>query len=249
MTDKTDPLLMPGMLQLTKNFEHVAGMVLKDNYDWLHLSSGMERSGKSVFSLWLAKILSERSGLKFDWKGLSTVFFDEANLDKKLMNVPNGSVVILDEAGENLFSRKSITSQQINLVQTLMAYGSKNIFLILNIPSWRFIDKFVRVSRIKSLAIVKTQPRVVAEGEGQRHTRGRGYFSLYTRSNVLKASRVIAGQEGKLRNPAFFGYFHDFKTYYPREWEVYNRKKWDYLNRKGKEKKIDLEAEKDLGLV
>lgn len=220
------------MIQLTRNFKHAGGMVIKDNWDWLHVTAGMERSGKTGFSFWLAMILNKYSGLKFDWQNLSTVYFNEPNLSKRLMNVPDKSIVILDEAGEAMFSRKSIEKAQINLVQTLMAFGAKNVFLICNIPNWRWLDKYVRQERIKSLAVIKTRGSLIEDGGKQRGTRRRGYFSIYPRKQVLRASRTFAGQEGKLRDPSFFGYFPDFKYSYPKVWEVYSKQKWDYLNAK-----------------
>ena len=224
--------MKPGMIQLTRNFKHAAGMVRKDNWDWLHVTSGMERGGKSGFSLWLALILSKYGGLNFDWKNLSTVFFNEPNLAHKLMNVPNKSIVILDEAGESMFSRKSIEKAQINLIQTLMAFGAKNVFLICNIPNWRWLDKYVRQERIKSLAVIRTRGRVITDSDGERGTRGRGYFSIYPRKQVLRASRTFAGQEVKLKDPSFFGFFPDFKYYNQTVWSVYIKKKWEYLNAK-----------------
>lgn len=214
---------------LESNLRDVSRMVLTENWDWLHLNSGMERGGKSSFGLFQAKFLSEQ-GLNFDWSpALSHIFFLEPNLSSKMMALPDRSVAILDEGGEAMFSRDAIDRAVKDVIKTLMIYGSKNIFLIINIPNWRWIDRYVRESRVRSLAQIFTFPKTVNDAGVLRVTRSRGFFSLYSRKQVLKASR---SEFQELRDPLHTGRFGNFAVDYPKEWAWYAAKKTAFLDSK-----------------
>lgn len=214
---------------LKGNLDNFAYNVKKHNWDWLHINSGMERSGKSGFSLFMARFLSEECGLKFDWSpDLKNVFFFEKNLAAKMMKISDKSVVLLDEGGEMLMSRRAMEKEVVNIIQTLMIYGSKNIFLIINIPDWRWLDKYVRESRIRSLCVVRTRPRFVLDEGKRRVIRERGYYSFYARQPVVNASR----NDDELGKAGFRGRFGNFARAYPREWECYSAKKTAFLENK-----------------
>lgn len=212
---------------LVSNLKDIAYLIHHHNFDWAHLNSGLERGGKSGFALLLAWFLSKVCGMKFDWSpAMSHVFFYDANTAEKMMNIENGSVVILDEGGEALFSRKAMSAIAIEVVQTLMRYGSKNIFLIINIPDWRWIDKYVRTSRVRSLARIRTKPkRVKVEGEW-RVIRERGFYRFHSRKQVIRATRM----KEKLGEPVFAGRFPDFRKEHPQEWAWYEVKKFAFLH-------------------
>ena len=225
-------------LVLQSNLDDVIDIVLRDNWDWLLINSGIERGGKSSFSLFQAKYASAH-GLKFDWSpALKHVFFYERNLSEKMMNIPDKSVVIIDEGGEVLFSRKAIENEVIKIIQTLMIYGSKNILLIINIPDWRWIDKYIRLARVRSLAHIKTQPYLKEQrGGGYRMKRARGYYDFYTRKQVIAASRNTGNQpEGVLDRPRFAGRTSFFGSFYGKEWGWYSKKKTAFLEEKKKKK-------------
>jgi hypothetical protein len=216
---------------LESNLRDVSRMVLTENWDWLHINSGMERGGKSSFGLNQAWFLSQQ-GLAFDWSpALSHIFFLERNLSSKMMSLPDRSVAILDEGGEAMFSRDAIDRAVKDVIKTLMIYGSKNIFLIINIPNWRWVDRYVRESRVRSLAQIFTFPKTVRDGEGLRVTRARGFFSLYSRRQVLKASR---SEFQELRDPLHTGRFGNFAVSHPEEWGWYAAKKTAFLDAKKK---------------
>ena len=219
MTATLDPVYISNLKDISYN-------VLKNNWDWVHLNYGLERGGKSGKSLLMAKEL-EKLGLKFDWSpDLPLVHFWEENMSKKLMNVPDKSIVIIDEGGENLLSRRAMEKEVVEIIQTLMVYGAKNVFLIINIPDWRWIDRYVRQSRVRSIARVRTFASAV-EVEGEtRFSRERGYYSFYSRRKVLMASNAV---EAKLGKPSFSGRFPNFASEYPADWKNYSEKKNNFL--------------------
>lgn len=218
---------------LTSNLEDASYNVLAHGWDWLHLNSGMERGGKSSFALEQCMFLSKR-GLKFDWsEALSHVFFFEPHLAKKMMLLPPSSVIMLDEGGEMLMSRRALEHEVVNIVQTLMVYGARNTFLIINIPNWRWIDKYIRQSRVRSLCDVYTFARPVRVGGATRFVRARGFYGFYSRRKVLKASQTEYKHLGK---PSFRGRFQSFASLFPREWSFYMARKMGFLREKAKRK-------------
>lgn len=221
---------------LAKELTHIAFNVQKNNWDWLHLNSGMERGGKSNFSLAQAKFLSDL-GLKFDWSPeLKNIVFIEPNISEKLFNIENQSIVVLDEGGEMLLSRQAMKREVVDIVQTLMVYGAKNIFLIINIPDWRWIDKYVRESRVRSLCNVQTYPRYIETPDGVRVTRDRGFYSMYSRRKILDA---CAREPPQLGRPNFSGRFNDFSADYPDIWANYTAKKMRFLEDKARKKEVE----------
>jgi len=226
---------------LQNNFADILDAIQRDNWDWLHLNSGIERGGKSSFALFQAKLASE-NGLKFDWSPkLNHVFFYEKNLAKQMMNLPDRSVAIIDEGGEVLFSRRAIEKEVIEIIQTLMIYGSKNILLIINIPDWRWIDKYIRLARVRSLAKIRTYPYM----KKGRMKRARGFYEMYTRAQVINASRGLGSHsEGYLGSPSFGGRAKFFGSYYEKEWDWYSKKKTEFLKKK-KEKQAQKKRKQD----
>lgn len=234
---------------LESNLYDVSQMILHENWDWLHLNSGMERGGKSSLALFQAKFLSEQ-GLKFDWSpALSHVFFLEPNLSAKMMSLPDKCVAILDEGGEAMFSRDAIDRTVKDVIKTLMIYGSKNVFLIINIPNWRWIDRYVRESRVRSMAEIFTFPKATVDAgspSGFRVSQKRGFFSLYSRNQVLQASRSDFRQ---LSAPLHSGRFGNFATAHPKEWEWYVAKKVAFLESKREKGDARVKAREQKSLV
>lgn len=211
---------------LASNFKDIAYNVKQNNWDWLHFNSGIERGGKSGFSLSQAKYVSSL-GMEFDWsKDLKNIFFLEPNLAEKMLDLEPKSVVILDEGAESLLSRQAMSSAVIDVIQTLMVYGAKNIFLIINMPDWRWIDKYVRESRIRSLCDVRTYPRTVNDNGEARIVRERGFYSFFSRRKVLRYGQFDPPRLGK---PSFNGVFDNFAELYPEEWAWYSEKKTKFL--------------------
>lgn len=208
----TDKLLAEGEEILNSNLTDFCYNIKKHGWDWLHVNSGLERGGKSSFSLQLARKI-HGNGLSFDWQNLDNLYFWEKDLAKKLLKVPNQSLVIIDEGAENMFSRQALKKEVTDVIQTLMVYGMKEIFLIINIPDWRWIDSYIRKSRVRSLAVVKTRPRYVKTTEGQRMIRERGFYYWYTRRAVRRASLGSElNQKTTLGTPLFTGKIGAFQN-------------------------------------
>lgn len=213
-----------------KNFNDISYNVSHFNWDFLLINSGLERSGKSALSFDQAYYLW-KTGLKFDWSpDLKNVYFFEPNLAKKMLNLEKQSVAIIDEGGENLLSRKAMEKEVIEIIQTLMVYGAKNIVLIINMPDWRWLDKYVRESRVRALFEVWSYPKWIKDSEGNTIcSRERGFYRAYSRKKVLEASRKEPPRLGK---PSFYGRFKSFESVYPEAWKWYEVKKTNFLMEK-----------------
>jgi len=213
---------------LKSNLDDIANLVLYNDFDWLHLNGGMERVGKTSFCFWLVKYL-ESKGLKFDWSpDLKNVFFIEKNLSGKLLSLPQHSIAVLDEGGEVLFSRNAMKRFQGQLIQTLFAYGAKNIVLIINIPNWRKVDVSIREDRVRSLTICKSKPKKALVENNLRFERERGFYRFFTRKQVLRATKF----KTKLGTAMFAGHVPAFNNFYPKEWGWYKDRKEGFLKDK-----------------
>lgn len=223
-----------------ENWRHICFNVLNENWDWVNLTSGKERTGKTNHSFWNARVCSDY-GLKFDWTSkLSNVFFGEKDLYQKLLAVPPKSFVVLDEGAEMLFSRRAMERANISLIQLLMAYGTRNIILQINIPSFRYIDKYIRQRRISSLEIVKSFPHTILRNGERYHTRIRGFYQAYNGTSARKASGgELGGQEKLLRNAGYHGYLPGFKDYWPDIWAAYEERKMEFLLNKSKKTQVE----------
>lgn len=211
---------------LASNFMDITYSIRNLSWDWLNVNSGIERGGKSDFGLSQAWWLSHEGGMKFDWSpAMSNVFFYEPAMAEKMMTVPDESVVIIDEGGETLFSRKAMKREVSEIIQTLMRYGSKRIFLIINIPDWRWIDRYIRTSRVRSLIKIKTKAQKIMVDGRLTMVRERGFYRFYTRNMVKRASK----KKEHLGDPAFFGVFESFGKEHPEEYAWYKAKKDAFL--------------------
>ena len=216
---------------LTSNLADICYNIQRHDWDWLNVIDGNERTGKSNNALWLAKFASD-AGLKFDWEGMSHVFLKEKHLHEKLIGIPNNSVVIIDEGGENLFSRTSMRGGNIKMVQTLMAYAAKNIFLIICIPNWRWIDVYIREARVRSVLHSFSVPKWEWDSQEKKWymVRERGFYSFYSRRRIVGMNQEQGFNKGfKKLEPNFSGKIPFFGDVYKNEWAAYRDKKMSYL--------------------
>jgi hypothetical protein len=133
----------------------------KDN-DGVYVVDGPEGSGKSVFGMQLAK--------KFDPNfSLERVCFTPTEFTRAIIRAKKGQCVVFDEAFTGLSSRGSLTEVNKLLVSLMMEMRQKNLFVIIIMPTFFLLDKYVALWRARGLFHIYTK------------NRKRGYWMYFNR--------------------------------------------------------------------
>lgn len=130
--------------KVKENLDRVKYIQDRD-FDAVILIDGMERVGKSVLAMNCANYLSDTNfGLANYSRGLR-------DCAKKIKELPDKSVIILDEASL-IFNSKSSTSKPVKALLKLMdVVGQKNLIFILCLPSFFDLPKAMAIRRSKFL--------------------------------------------------------------------------------------------------
>ncbi len=115
----------------------------KDN-DWVWIVDGSEGSGKSVLTMQLAKILDPTFCLE-------RMCMTPQEFTKAILTARKGQCVVFDEAFTGLSSRASLTEINKLLVGLMMEMRQKNLFVIIVMPTFFMLDKYVALFRASGL--------------------------------------------------------------------------------------------------
>jgi hypothetical protein len=115
----------------------------KDN-DYVFIVDGEEGSGKSVFAMQLGKYLDPTLNL-------DRVCFTPDEFIKSINDAKKSQCIIYDEAYTGLSSRASLSEINNLLVGMMMEMRQKNLYIIIVMPTYFLLDKYVAVWRAKGL--------------------------------------------------------------------------------------------------
>lgn len=107
--------------------------------------AGFERAGKSTMGLTIGYILSD---------GTLTVNNIAANTTEaieKLENLPDKSVLVIDEAALMLSSKDVMKKEQRQIIKILNIIGMKRMILIVIIPNFFDLNRYIAVDRSRFL--------------------------------------------------------------------------------------------------
>jgi hypothetical protein len=171
---------------LKKEISYYLDHRLKDNLDTKVIKSlqqkdkdcvlvidGKEGSGKSTLALQVAKYVDPSLDL-------SRVVFDAESFRQAIFKAKKGQAVVFDEAFTGLSSRASLSGINRALVSLMMQMRQKNLFVVMVLPTFFLLDKYVALFRTRALIHVY-------ESSGTR-----GYFRLY--NSKLKKYLYLAGK-------------------------------------------------------
>lgn len=149
--------------RLKANFDNKIKPDLKKNdKDCFIAVDGSEGAGKSTLALQIGKYVDPTLNL-------DRVCFDSEDFRKKVLHAKKGQAVVFDEAFVGLSSRASLSKVNTALVSMMMQARQKNLFVIIVLPTFFLLDKYVAIWRTRSLIHVY-------ESGGRR-----GYFKVYNR--------------------------------------------------------------------
>jgi len=192
---------------MKKNLD-LARRTIKKDWDMVYLIDGAEGSGKSVLAQQIGFYCAPRMKLK-------NIVFNPDDFRKRVLDSGKYDCVIFDEAYAGLSSRKAMSDINKGLVAMLTEIRQKNLFIIVVLPSFFDMDKYVALWRSRFLVHVFA------------HKFRRGYFTFYN-FNKKKRMYILGKKYYNYRAviPSFRGSFTDF---YPLGKEKYKKLKADSL--------------------
>jgi hypothetical protein len=135
---------------------------------------GKEGSGKSFLALQIGKYFDKSLTL-------DRVCFSAEEFKNAIFKAKKGQCIIFDEAFTGLSSRSSLSSVNRALISLAMQMRQKNLFVIIVLPTFFLLDKYIALFRTKALIHVY-------ESKGKR-----GYFRIYNYSK--KKNLYMLGQK------------------------------------------------------
>ncbi len=146
---KPDKLYVDGKLNQQIDNKVIPNVQRKDS-DGVYIVDGTEGSGKSVFGMQLGK--------KFDPNlSLDRICFTPEEFTKAIIKAKKHQCIIFDEAFTGLSSRGSLTEVNRLLVALMMEMRQKNLYVIIIMPTFFLLDKYVALWRARGLFHIYTR--------------------------------------------------------------------------------------------
>jgi len=164
----------------------------KKDKDCFLVIDGNEGSGKSTLAMQIGKYADPSLNMK-------RIVFNAEDFREAVLAAKKGQCVIYDEAFTGLSSRSSLSMINKVLVSLSMQMRQKNLLILIVLPSYFLLDKYIALFRARALFHVY-------ESSGRR-----GYFTVYNRK--LKKMLYLIGQRTysyntKLVRTSFRGRFY-----------------------------------------
>lgn len=188
---------------LDRNLANVKQAILKKDMDFLLVITGAERVGKSSLALHTATTIQPDFSVE-------QVVFDIQTLYEQVYKLKPGSVVIIDEGATAFFSRDAMSGDVKDGVKLLTVMGERNLFVIICVPSFFILDKYIREYRVSGVAKVID----------------RGKFRYYSRPRLKKSFQGKTNKRFSWKSPVFEERFPAFTG---KIWNEYTAKKAEYL--------------------
>jgi len=145
----------------------------KKDKDCVIAIDGTEGTGKSTLAIQIGKYVDPTLDL-------TRVVFDAESFRQAIFKAKKGQCVIFDEAFTGLSSRASLSGINRALVSLMMQMRQKNLFVIMVLPTFFLLDKYVALFRTRALIHV------------YESSQRRGYFRIYNRK--LKKYLYLMGK-------------------------------------------------------
>ena len=128
---------------LLANLEQIKTKLTRDE-DYVLAIDGREGSGKSVFGMQVAKAIDPT--LSLDRICMNAQQFKDA-----IYKAQKGQAIIFDEAFSGLSSRGSMSEINRMLVSLMMQMRQKNLFVVVILPTFFMLDRYVAIFRSRGL--------------------------------------------------------------------------------------------------
>ena len=125
----------------------------KRDMDCVFIVDGKERMGKSVFAMSLAGYVSSVFKKKFN---LSNICMNHTELRNRIMNAEKNDSIIYDEAHGGMGSSGALTEVNRLLKDMMMEMGQKNLMVIVVLPTYFLLERYIALFRTRGLFHVYT---------------------------------------------------------------------------------------------
>jgi len=191
--------------RLNKNLiNKVKKSVQKRDKDRVIIVDGGEGNGKSTFAFQLALTLDDT----FD---LRNVCFNPQEFTRAISQAKKYECIVFDEAFTGLSSRGALSEVNRMLVSLMMEIRQKNLFVIIVLPTFFLLDKYVALWRARDLFHIY-------ERKGER-----GFWVYYNRNK-----KKLLYLKGK-KEYTYIGVKSNFRGRFIKKWVIDEEK---YLQRK-----------------
>lgn len=194
------------MPQVTDNFIKAVRKIIKtQDYDWLHVIVGNEGVGKTS----LGHCLSKKMWPNFNLETDSIFTTDDLISRVKAAKNKPGRAVVVDEGALVFFTRDSMSKANKEAVKLLTGMRQFNMFVVICVPNFWILDRYVREHRVKTVS------RVVK----------RGWFHHYSPKKVKQIRRDKKTLKTIWPDYDFRESFGNSAELWPDEWALYKNKK------------------------
>lgn len=203
-------------MEETRRFlKSVREIITKKDYDWLHVIAGPEGIGKTSLGGSMCKEIDPRFRLDKD------SIFSYDDMVAKIKKSYPGKSVLIDEGALIFFSRDYASTKSKDAVKLLTTMRSFNLFVVVCIPNFWILDKYIREHRVKTLS------RVVK----------RGWNWHYCPDTTRDIKRYKNSFKTIWPGFDFRDTYPDYAKLYPEEWEAYKKKKAESTLNQGRKKR------------
>lgn len=166
--------------RLKKALDLAKHRVLKRNWDYVAIISGIPGSGKSTFSRSVARYCCP-------WFSLKYIAFTAKEFIKITNECPKYSAVVLDESFQSLNTRITMSPEFRRIISHLQLLRQKHLFIFLCLPNFFDLTKGVAIFRASHLFVTYASKeglrgRFLAWGRNEKrklYVKGSKYLDLF----------------------------------------------------------------------
>lgn len=211
---------------------------MPDDWDFCLVVSGtgMVRVGKSMLAQQIGYYVAHTMSTPFS---LENVVFNGDELIKVAKKLPKNSVVIYDEARNELDSKKTMRQFSMILQDFFAECGIYNHFFILTLPDFFELNKYIAVNRSDALVNVFRYHEEATNKENKPVLKyKRGYFEFYNR-NTKKKLYIQGKKQFHTYGIVPRNFQGEFRKYWVLNPDAYNAKKLANLQRNRAEQAVN----------
>jgi len=196
----------------------------KKDKDRVFIIDGRERSGKSVFGMILGGFMAASLGSEFN---TSNICMKPEEFRNKIETSSKNSVIIYDEAHRGMGSARALSEINNILKDLMMEMGQRNLFVIVILPTFFLLEKYVALFRATGLFHVYER----------RNKRGFWcYFNERSKQRLYMRGKKEFNYNC-MRWPYYRGRFLDQYTISEEEYRVKKAQSFKQVNRELKSEK------------
>jgi len=138
---------MEDMPKIRSNLAGIKKKFLDKDNDYLFTIVGREGSGKSSLGIKICRTIDPKFSA-------DQICFSGLHFINAILKAKPKTAVLWDEAGEGGYSRDSMKKMN-NLVNKALMYSrAKQLFIVVIIPNFFMLDKYLRISRVGMMAYI-----------------------------------------------------------------------------------------------